>query len=775
MLRSLTLVAVSVVCGVGLNAAYTAPAACPDLDLDVPVGSPIDWDRDLPQPTPNITTGTPGKAIAKADPKPAPKVEKGGGTQIQQAAPPPTPPPMIGFGIPNLYNFFRVKTVDIMTHLQVNIPKKPNVPFEPPAPKAEPPMIDTGTSSKERGGKPEPAPAVTMRSGMAGNYVPPLPGELAWICIATNLRASLHPELVNFAEAKAYLQEIGEANAAYNNPGLMKDKPADIPATPPPFPSMKDKIDQMMSKIAVIELISGYPHAMDPTYAKHTLLVGDLALNAIIECTKSPHTFLQHNAVAVLANAQGQKAAEELRKIVDTANDNETLVRAIMGCARKHDKKAIPSLQKRCQGDEAVSAAAVYALGVIATEDGKVANQLASLAQTANPDMAWTILAAIARIHCTKDKTLTSTMTGLWKGWTQKAGQSPAAALPPAPVPGKGGAAQAPAPEPAGTKIKIISEVALLAAAASGDNDAKREAVAKGVTGFNRQLWVLAAEVLPHLGPEGITAAKSVANHEESNVAVAAVRAIGDFKEEVPFLKQTAGSGKALVRAAALTKLIVQDEEACKEVCKQIVKSGSISPAEEAFLTGMALEMLDRFAANDGADVLSVVNKAKAANAIAKRSATDEYDITKAKIDVFPPCLEIATLSVGRTQYEPAVDVLIGFLNDQANPVRGEAALSLGSFGMASQLKKVGDALLKGLVDPSDGWVRFCCYLALKNLSGKDFSTDYVFGSTSDVWGCAVKYRDWLREVTKDMAPAPAPNDAKPADDKGKDKDKDKK
>ncbi len=743
------------------------PVSTPDLDLDVPVGTPLDWDRDLPQPTPNITTGTPGRAIAK--PKESAKPSgKEQGTQIQTPAT-PTPPPMVGFGIPNLYNFFRIKTIDIMQHLQVNIPKKPNVPFEAPAPKPEPPTIDTGTSTKERGGKPDPAPAVTMRSGLAGNYVPPFPGELAWIAIATNLRASLHPELVNFAEAKAYLLELGEITSAYNNPGLLKDKIAEIPNAAPPFPSMKDTIDKMAVKIATIELVSGFPHAMDPTYAKHTLLMGDLAFNALVECAKSPHTFLQHNAISILANAQGPKASEELRKIMDTTNDSTTLVRAIMGCARKKDKKAIPSLEKRLLGgDDGVMAAAIYALGVIASDDAKVATKLASMAQTAgSPDIAWTLLAAIARIHCKTDKNLTTTLTGIKKGYDQRASNSPPAATPPAPVPGNGGARQAPVPEPAGTKFKIVSEIATLAAAACGDEGCKRECLAKGIAGFNRQVWVLAAEVFPHLGPEGITAAKGVATHEESNVAVAAIRAVGEFKEETAWIKGQASSGKALLRAAALTRLYSLDENACKEVCKDIVKSGSIGNAEDAFLTGMAVQMLDRMNANDGADVLSLVQKAKSANAIAKRTASDEYDVTKAKIEVFPPCLEIAVLCVGRTQHEPAVDTLIGFLTDQNSPVRGEAALSLGSFGMDGQVKKVGEALLKGLVEPSDGWVRFCCYLSLKHLSGKDYPTDYVFGGTSDIWPCAVKYRDWLRERTKD-APAAPPGDAGKAPEPGK-------
>jgi hypothetical protein len=373
------------------------------------------------------------------------------------------------------------------------------------------------------------------------------------------------------------------------------------------------------------------------------------------------------------------------------------------------------------------------------------------MAQGANSaDLAWVALAAVARIHCKTDNNLTNQMVAIKKAWEGKgASVPPPQQAPPAPAPGGGIAA--PVTEPAGTKNKLVWEISILAAAASGDEASKKEAMAKGILGFIKQNWVLAAEVFPHLGPDGIAAAKGVANHEESNLAVAAIRAVGEFKEEVPWLKSIAGSGKAVLRAAALTRLIFHDEEAIKEVCKPIVSAGNIGTPEEAFLTGMAMQMLDRFSANSGSDVLNVVNKAKSANAIAKRTATDEYDVTKAKIDVFPPCWEIATICVGRTQHEPAVDVLLGFLNDQACPVRGEAALSLGSFGGAN-LKKVAEALLKNMVDPSDGWVRFCCYLSLKHLSGQDYPVDFVFGSMSDLWPSVIKYRDWLRSQTAEDA-----------------------
>lgn len=726
----------------------------PDLDLEVPTGTPLDWDKELHQPTPVISTGTPGRAVAK---EPAAVPGTKGHTGVQTVTPTPVPPPTMGFSVPNLYNFFRVTTVDIMNHLQVNPGTTKPVPWEPAAQPPGPapvPSLETGGAA---GGKPkakfEPIPNATLRHGVVGAYPPRVPGELAWMAIATSLRTQLHPEIVNKGEGIAYLLEVGEV-AAMNDPvKLITGKIAEIPAKAPPFPSMNQPIDKMLSKIIVLEICSGYPYAMDPTYAKNTLMMGELSLNTILECTKSQHTLLAHNAVAILANFQGQKAGDELLKLFETSGDPCIKVRAASGLARKRFKKALPALMNAVgTSDEGINAMVIYSLGQIAAaaeEKDKVnaAKKLASMVMAAAPDVQWSLLASIARIGA-KDKSVADAVLKVKAAIKAKADAS-SAPPPPAPPQAPGRVTN---PDVPGTKNKIIYQAAVLAAAASGDDASKTEACSLGIGGFHKSLMILAAEVFPNLGDAGIGIAKGLSGHDDHNVAVAAVRALGRSKENLDWLKGVAAGARPIVRAAALCSLYGLDEKATEEACKPIVAGYSASAkGEDAFLVGIAIQMLDRMNKNDGATILKVVQTAKAAGHVAKRTATDEYDVTKAKIDVFPPLLEVAVLALGKTQHEPGVDELISLL-EPGSPVRGEAALSLGSFGKAETLPKVSEALLKALVEPSEGFVRFCAYLSLKNLSGKDYSADYVFGTISDIWPSVLKYRDWIVETREKAA-----------------------
>jgi HEAT repeat protein len=101
----------------------------------------------------------------------------------------------------------------------------------------------------------------------------------------------------------------------------------------------------------------------------------------------------------------------------------------------------------------------------------------------------------------------------------------------------------------------------------------------------------------------------------------------------------------------------------------------------------------------------------------------------------------VATLALGKTGHDPAVPVLIGWL--KAGPIRGEAALALGGCA-GTKAKEAVDALLQSLVDPEDGWVRFCSYLALKHISKQDYFTDYIFGSPELIYAARAKYKEWF-------------------------------
>jgi len=720
----------------------------PDLDVGVPPGTPLDWDKELNQPTPVPVIGTGGPS--RPQPKEAdPKIEdKGAHTRVQiqksPVKPAPNPAPTMGFSVPNLYNFFRVTTADFMNHVTPNFKTKTPTPWEPPpgeaGPPPPPPNIETGRSTADNPkGKPEAVPAVPLRHGVQGGYPPRTPGELGWMSVIVGLRAQLHPESVNTAEASAYIQEIGGA--------------LEVPDPLPPFPSMKTPLDKMLSKLIVLEICSGWPYSMDPTYAKKTLMLGDLSFNTIVECSKSQHPFLRNNAIAILANFQGEKAAIALIDVYEKAMDNTGKIRAAAGLGRKRYVKAMPKLVNALgHSDDGVNAMAIYALSQIAAaapdkEKVAAAKRLTGLFQS-KPDICWSALAAIARIGA-KDKSLADSCVSLKNSFKDKA------AAVGAPVPQQGSSGTI-TPDPAGFKNKILYQAAILAAAASGDAGSISEACSMGHGGFVAPLQILAAEVFPNLGPQGISIAQGLASHEQPAVSVAAIRSLGRFKDQVGFLKGVAAGGKPMARGAALCALIGLDDAALEEAAKPIVSAGGVSPAETAFLVSLAIQMLDFIGKNDGASVLNVVNAAKGANAIASRTATNEYDITRAKIDVFPPLLEIATLAMGKTQHEPGLSVLVSLMAP-GSPVRGEAALALGSYSKPELIVQAAEALLQALVEPSDGFVRFCAYLSLKALSGKDHSADYIFGKIDDVWPQALKYRDWLYELKKSLTPPPPP------------------
>lgn len=721
-----------------------------DLDLEVPTGSPFDWDDELHQPTPVIKTGIPGRRAPKVE---EPKEKPGRGrhqTRVVRKKPTvrPTPPPPMNFSMPNLYNYFRITTMDIMNHVSPNPGQKNPTPISPPDEPLppEPPQIETGKSSadlkKER--KREKPPNVRMRHGVQGEYPPRIPGELAWLALAAKLRAQIHPLTVNKYESIAYLLEIGEpsfSNAADMVNGLITDVPANLP----PYPKMKNDIDKMLSKIIVLELISGYPLSMDPTYAKRTMMMGELALPTIIECTKSPHTFLARNATAVLANMQGKEAAKALRDLFKRSSDLCIQIRCAAGFARKRDKEAVKLLKAAAMGGHnALRVMAIHALGACAVGDKKIGRFLANALGTADEDLQWTILSAIARMH-TEDKAVARSCAALMSGLSQyKDTPLPSVQTPPGQAPGMRSVVQ----DPPNSKKRILYECALLAAAASGDKEARQAALAKsGIDAWHPQCRLLAAEVTAYLGKEGRSKAKGFVGHKDTNVGVAATRAIGQYKEEVDWLKSTAQNGpNAMVKAAALAALFQHDQKALVEAARAIVRGGvSGADGAQAFLVGMALQMLDRLDKNEGDAVLKIVDQAHKDNLIAKRVATDEYDVTKAKIDVYPPLLELAVLALGTTAYEPGLAKLIELSKD--SPVKAEACLALGSYNENPAMTvKAAEALLQKLIDPTDGFVRFAAYLSLKHLSGKDYMTDYVFGNTEQIWRQAQKYRDWLVE-----------------------------
>lgn len=712
-----------------------------DLDLGTPMGTPLDWEQELHQPVPTgIGHGKPADKARVQDPLK---------TQLQG---PKVKPPAMGFTSVNLYNFLRVRTHDIMTHFKVEIPKRTGKPVGVPA---EPPTFRTGDSAGGTPKKPKDRPQ-KLEPGIQSNYTPPIPGELAWIGIANCLRTLLHPEVVSIPEIIAYLVEIGDpslvgANSVKTNiAGRLKSLIRDIPPNPPKFPSGGDPITRMLTKVAVLELVGGYPHALDPTYCRRTLSMGEMSYEAVLKCAKSDHPFLAANAVVVLANYPGKKVTKELEALFKSAKDPTMAVRILAGFARRKDKAAIPLLLDLANSrEDYIRAMAVYALGHIAAGDSKVARKLAKMAARAGDDELWTILPALARIADQSAQTR-SEVSALYKKLWAAGSRIP---HPPPKVP-KPIDFRSPQPEPKGYKKRILADFAEIAAAACGDSGARQAVIAKlnggGIKAFTDASWILLAETLPLLGTAGQEHAKRLATNNEIAVAMTAVKSMAKAKTpDLKWVKEFAmGGGNPLVRAAALTVLWKHTVGDILDACHHIVKSYSGGSAEEAYLVGMAIQMLDRKKQNKADELIPVVEAARASNAVARRNAENEYDITQARIDVSPPLLEIATLALGATGDPKAIPVLLSLL--ESSPAASQAALALGGMPLEGEnFNKVIGTLIDALADPKDGWLRWCAYLALKNLTKQDYFTDWIFGSASSIYAAQDRYRSWFEKNKK--------------------------
>ena len=169
------------------------PAVNADLDIGMPPGTPIEWDKDFPKPVPTprgkvpaITEGYKRKQAEKN--KPPNKHEHAGRTEPLRK---PVSPPKMDFSVQNLYSYFGILTVDIMNHLKVKIPavhRFPNSIGE-----------DDDNKTSELTGKNVPKRAPGAASWIIEwNYQPEYPVELVWDAITCVLRLIMHPEVISF-------------------------------------------------------------------------------------------------------------------------------------------------------------------------------------------------------------------------------------------------------------------------------------------------------------------------------------------------------------------------------------------------------------------------------------------------------------------------------------------------------------------------------------------------------------------------------------------------
>ena len=439
-----------------------------DIDVLVPPGTPLEWDKDLQQPVPTggrsrvPTTGS----TTDAKPKKGGIFRKGrsGGRAAAAAVDGGTVAAgtPLNFGITNLYQYFGVTTRDIMNHIDVKPPK----------------YLPLASNDVATGGG----------SGVKWLYPPDMPIELVWIGVAGCMRAILHPELVSVPETTAYLCEVGEPTLVF---ALKKDKELKGPVgvrieklvTPltkkaPPVLPGRSPLERMINRLAVFELTSGYPHALDPTYARHTLALGENAYQAVLKATGANHQFLSRNAAAVLANFKNADAPKILLKLLNSP-DPVIKYRALTGLGRKRYKPAVPTLIKGLlSNDDVWQASCAYTLGAIG--DKKALKPLMKVGTIASQDLLWSILPAVARLTEPDDARVAKFFEAMR---TRVRKFRP---ITPPPPPEK--SMVPPDPEPLGTKLKVLIEMCRLGAAASGDPEATKiindKFNADGIKGF---------------------------------------------------------------------------------------------------------------------------------------------------------------------------------------------------------------------------------------------------------------------------------------------------
>jgi HEAT repeat protein len=686
------------VLGVFLAGALLTPTF--DIDVAVPPGTPLEWDKDLHQPVP---TGWRAK-VPTTDR--APEAGASGGNAAAAAprkgATVATHAPL-DFGVTNLYRYFGITTVDIVNHIKVEAP---------------------GGGLYKEGDV-----ATGGGSGVQWVYMPEHPTELVWTGVAGCLRSILHPELVSVPETVAYLCEVGETalpgTKCVQSPVGEKLKllVTPVPEQFPPVRAGAGTFDSMVNRLVVVELTSGFPHALDPTFARRTLCLGERAYKAVLDSTRSNHTLLARNAVAILSNFKTPEAIDELRKLL-RSNDPVVRYRVLTGLGRVRDRASVPALiQGLTSADDVWRAACAYTLGMIG--DPGAVDELMKVARSANDlDYLWSLLPAIARLAGPKkefEDFFTKMELAVLQGGLYKEPPTPPKNMVP------------PKPEPAGTKLQVVVEMCKLGLAAAGHAGARDQLKAKfqqhGVDGFYVPNQILLCNVLGRMNDGRAILQQIVETAKNDRLAVQALLDLREQAAENEWLKKQAGSHRAAaVRALALTELFERGEE-------HFVPVGG-----QAYVVGTALQLMGKTSTRNKVDsAIAAATKAHSSGMWARREGENILDIIKAKITICPPLLEIACIELGRLGDPKALETLIRILKSDATGGRAEAALALGAIAGREAI----DALVAALEDPKDGWVRFCAYEALRKLSGQDHLCDWIFGQPGSRSRAVARYKDW--------------------------------
>ncbi len=702
-----------------LLVAFLAPT---DLDVDIPSGSPLDWTRELSRPVP---TGR-----AAGTPTPATRPKPGAGTQVEDPRLAKLPGALgAEYASVQLYDHFRVLTLDLMSHVACAFPKS------------------TGRVSQDE---------VATGGGfvMQWNYPPELPAELYWTAATAYLRCVLHPQVSPWPETAAFCLELGEP-AHYAGDvikgmrlaeperasGWVVDKIKPLPKDPPTPPTNKDPRQAILNRLVAVELSGGYPFALDPTFARRTLGMGDVALPSVLACAKDDHPFLARNAVAVLVHYADPKAVEELKALLKDTRDPVVRARILLGLARRGEASMLPDFVREAESiDPPIRAIGMHCLGLLRDRKGAVtiedAIKAGGIRELKDTDLLWSAIPALARMRAGKE-VLLDVESQLWKKChgndvVRTSGRTRT-------------------PEDQHARFKVLRQMCLLALAANGEKkyvDELMKRAKENLGSFYPSVWYLLVDVLAQTDAGAAVLRKRVVDEgaAEMLVRLEALRALArEGRLDAPYLKDKALDPKAdpSLRSLALQLLAAVDAPLMRDAAVRIVEEFAKGTGEIgrgwAFVVCTAVRVGGPVGALPAKDLAKAAERALQNNLFARREGTNTVDISKASVVLFPPLLETCALELGRTGSEDALPVLEKILaKGRPIPGRAEAALGLGAVP-----GKAADALLVETLSDADGWTRWCAYLGLALRSKQDHLCDWVFGDNEHRRRPTEAYKKW--------------------------------
>lgn len=773
-----------------------------DVDVAVPPGTPLDWTRSIPVPTPRGTPMVPTGRMT------------GGGGDVDTVAVPRGHDTVI----PSSYGAIRILTWDLTSE----------VPWTPPKPDT---TVDTG--------------------GM-GPWPPRVPDSLYWMSQGVFLRVMLHPLQVSEAESHQYLLEIGDparkaAEAAQSETSISKFADAvlkdlgDPSKSRPTAPADKDPMREELLRFVMEQLVAGYPHDPDLTFGRRLFVLGSDGGPFVEYFTESDHDLLRRNAVLALGRYATLDVAGRAMALL-SHSDPVTRARAVAILRDRRYAPAVDALKDRLNATQRLpeQCAIVHALGLIGKEEAAVNVMAIGRRNATNGDILMAVLPALARIDPQEEKTRGAVRRWV-EGIEKKAASDPKSFDPKHGAPSR----QPDVPDEPGARGRIIEqmcELALVRLKGGGDavlgrlNKAKPRRVSRSqfqneaVQGFEPPTWHLLCDTLPACGDAGVKALEAIVEDatcepglrtyalanlpKERRHALAekfATQAADEISiysfemldrekhakvEEISRARLAGALGSPAEQYAVLMavkalgkrdKLEVKDLEPLLKRL-DVSTGGDSGESDRAVMERLVGRLVDAAVSELGADEGRARMDALLDEAIARKTNSgltestrknyqqrvlDQMEtlarnkknaaVVKAVADgilrtVMPsagfgggagevtfdpviPLAETVLLELGRTRDEKAPALLKDVMARASAYYRAVACLGLASTGR----RDAADVVFPILSD-KDGFARFCAYAAIKSLTGADHYGRWLYGDESQRAAAVAAYRQWLQE-----------------------------